>query len=372
MRVWLRSVVLGVAVGVAAFTLLPRLVGIPSSPQGAGPMAAVVGPFGAMPASFAPAVRNAAPAVVNIYTTKVVTRAYHPLLDDPMFQRFFGSAPVPRQRLESSLGSGVLVGPGQVLTNNHVIEGADEIKVALNDGRSAEATLIGSDADTDLALLRLNLRDLPTITEADSTAVQVGDVVLAIGNPYGVGQTVTLGIVSATGRQHLGLTTVEDFIQTDAAINPGNSGGALVNANGELIGINTAIYSRTGGYQGIGFAVPARLALAVADEIARDGRVRRGWFGWELQDLSAPLAGSLGVATTSGVVVAGIYRDGPAHRAGIQPGDVVRNVDGRGVDTAAALQGVVSRFKPGASARVDLERSGRTISVQLAVGDRPR
>ena len=362
------------AIGIAAVVLFPRLAGNPAPPAIAPParVAMAATAAGALPATFSPAVRHAAPAVVNIYSTKVVTRAWHPLLDDPVFQRFFGPSPTPRQRLESSLGSGVIVGDGQVLTNNHVIEGASEIKVALNDGRTTEARLIGNDPDTDLALLRVDLEDLPTIATTDSAAVAVGDVVLAIGNPYGVGQTVTLGIVSATGRQHLGLTTVEEFIQTDAAINPGNSGGALVNARGELIGINTAIYSRTGGYQGIGFAVPADLALAVAAELARDGRVRRGWLGWELQNLTPQLAASLGVEAKPGAVVAGVYRDGPAHQAGVQPGDVVRQVGEREIASAVDAQGAESRLRPGAATPVTIERQGRRLTLDLKAADRPQ
>jgi Do/DeqQ family serine protease len=371
-RLWLRSTILGVALGLATVTLFPRLIGMGQPRPAEGMIPLALARSGPMPASFAPAVAQAAPAVVNIYTSKVVTRAYHPLLDDPVFGRFFGHTPIPRQRLQSALGSGVLVGGGRVLTNNHVIEDADEIKVALNDGRTTTARLIGSDPDTDLALLHTELADAPSMRAAAQRPVLVGDVVLAIGNPFGVGQTVTLGIVSATGRQHLGLTTVEEFIQTDAAINPGNSGGALVNAAGELIGINTAIYSRTGGYQGIGFAVPGPLALQVADELAREGRVRRGWFGWELQDLTPQLAASLGVASRPGAVVAGVYRDSPAHRAGVQPGDVVRAINGAQVLSAGEAQGAERRLRPGARAQVEIERAGDTVTRDLTAADPPR
>ena len=228
------------------------------------------------PVSYASAVETAAPAVVNIYTTKVVTQRVNPLFDDPAFKQFFGDLFAPRKQLESSLGSGVIISSnGYILTNNHVIQGADEILVALRDGRSVEATVVGTDPETDLGVLSISLHDLPSITIGKSDTLRVGDVVLAIGNPYGVGQTVTLGIVSATGRSQLGINTFENFIQTDAAINPGNSGGALINAYGNLVGINSAIYSGSGGSQGIGFAIPVSIAKRVMEEILQYGHVVR-------------------------------------------------------------------------------------------------
>jgi serine protease DegS len=239
------------------------------------------------PVSYADAVAIAIPAVVNIHTAKVITHRVHPLLEDPVFQQFFGDQFArARKEIQTSLGSGVLISEqGYVLTNNHVIEGADEIQVLLADGRSAKATVVGTDTDTDLAVLYIHSGNLPSLVIGDSSKLRVGDVVLAIGNPFGVGQTVTSGIISATGRNHLGITAYEEFIQTDAAINPGNSGGALINTRGELIGINSAIYSRSGGSQGIGFAIPINLAKGVMTQIIETGHVVRGWLGIEAQDM---------------------------------------------------------------------------------------
>jgi len=243
--------------------------------------------------SYADAVDLAAPAVVNIYTTKLITERANPLFNDPFFRYFFGDQLAPRQRLESSLGSGVIVSDnGYILTNNHVVEGADEIQVALRDGHSAEATIVGTDPESDLAVLKVNLESLPAITIGQSDEARVGDVVLAIGNPFGVGQTVTMGIISAMGRNTVGINTYENFIQTDAAINPGNSGGALINPYGQLIGINTAIFSKSGGYQGIGFAIPGKFAIEVMQQLIQHGRVIRGWLGIEVQDITPALAES--------------------------------------------------------------------------------
>ena len=300
---------------------------------------------GTGPVSYATAVETAAPAVVNVYSSKVVTQRINPLLDDPLFQRFFGErlGGIPRKRLETSLGSGVIVSPqGYILTNNHVIAEAEEIRVALADGRTTTATLVGTDPDTDLAILQLSLPDVTAIILGRSDGMRVGDVVLAIGNPYGVGQTVTQGIVSALGRSQLGINSIEDFIQTDAAINPGNSGGALINAVGQLVGINTAIYSRSGGSQGIGFAIPVDLAKGVMRQIIEKGRVIRGWLGVELQDITPALAESFGLASASGAVVAGVARRGPAERAGIIPGDIITAVDGRTLPNGLVLMNHVS------------------------------
>jgi serine protease DegS len=264
------------------------------------------------PASYADAVQRAAPAVVNVHTAKVITRRVHPLLEDPIFQHFFGDRfTQSRREVQTSLGSGVLISKqGYVLTNNHVIDGADEIKVLLADGRSAQAKVVGTDPDTDLAVLRIETESLPAIVIGNSKNLRVGDIALAIGNPFGVGQTVTFGIISATGRDHLGINAFEEFIQTDAAINPGNSGGALINASGELIGINSAIYSRSGGSQGIGFAIPINLAKGVMTQIIEQGHVVRGWLGIEAQDLTAALADSFGMPDTNGVLISGVLRDG--------------------------------------------------------------
>jgi len=323
--------------------------------------------------SFNQAVKQAGPGVVNIYSSKTIKRRLHPLLDNPLFQQFFGGPQVPRERIQSSLGSGVLVSAdGYVLTNNHVIAGADEIKVALNDGRSAQAQLIGSDPGTDLALLEIDLPDLTSLKFGQSDQLLVGDVVLAIGNPFGVGQTVTMGIVSATGRQHLGINTFEDFIQTDAAINPGNSGGALVNPAGELVGINTAIYSQSGGSQGIGFAVPAALAQRILDQLVNNGRVVRGWLGLELQNIDRDLATSFGLKSLQGVIVAGVYRNTPAHQLGLRPGDIITAIDGIKMNNANQALNTISGLVPEQTVAVTFLRRGKQLEIELAVIERPK
>lgn len=323
--------------------------------------------------SYADAVAEAQPAVVNIYTSKIVTRAYHPLLDDPVFQRFFGLNNTPRrQRMQSSLGSGVIVSPsGYLLTNNHVIAGADEIRVTLADGREGYAAVVGTDPETDLAVLFIEMPDLPSITLARDNNTRVGDVVLAIGNPYGYGQTVTTGIVSALGRHQTELSTFVDFIQTDAAINPGNSGGALINTAGELIGINTAIYSRTGGSQGIGFAIPVSLAKQVLAEIVQHGAVIRGWLGIEPQVLSPQLATALNQPNATGLLVAGIFKNGPAHQAGIQPGDIITALDSRQITDPREAMNYISAKKPGDDVLIGILRRGEPLQIRARVGSRP-
>lgn len=324
------------------------------------------------PVSYSTAVEAAAPAVVNIHTSKVITQRINPLFDDPRLREFFGDVFKPRQRVENSLGSGVIISAnGYILTNNHVIKGADEILVALKDGRTAQAKVVGVDPETDLAVLAISLQNLPSITIGKSAALKVGDVVLAIGNPFGVGQTVTLGIVSATGRSQLGINTFENFIQTDAAINPGNSGGALVNAYGQLIGINTAIFSKSGGSQGIGFAIPAVLAMRVLGDIIQQGHVVRGWLGIEPQDITPQLAESFGLKNTVGVIVAGVLRNGPADRAGIRPGDVITHIEGNAVPDSGTALNVISNAKPGNSIKVRLLRNGNSSSVVAEVTQRP-
>ncbi|HEX2795951.1 MAG TPA: trypsin-like peptidase domain-containing protein, partial [Immundisolibacter sp.] len=330
-RYLLQAAAFGLVAGLAISVLWPRPRVDSAAP--AGDPAAVTAPVARTEPtanSFAPAVERAAPSVVNIYSTKIITRSYNPLLDDPVFQRFFGRAPVPRQRLESSLGSGVVLDrDGYIVTNQHVIADADEIEVALRDGRSAHARLIGSDTVTDLALLRIDLAQVPAIALGDDRQTRIGDLVLAIGNPFGVGQTVTLGVVGAVGREAPGISAVSDFIQTDAAINPGNSGGALVNSSGELIGINTAIYSRSGGSEGIGFAVPVSTVRQITAQLREHGEVPRGWLGLELQELTPQLADSLGLDDPGGALVAGVYRGSPAAHAGVQPGDLLVAIDER-------------------------------------------
>jgi serine protease DegS len=325
------------------------------------------------PVSYSRAVERAAPAVVNVHTTKLVTHRVHPLLEDPIFRHFFGDRfTQQRQEIQTSLGSGVMVSTqGYILTNNHVIEGADEIQVLLSDGRKAKATVVGVDTETDLAVLHVSLDRLPSVVIGDSTGLRVGDVALAIGNPYGVGQTVTFGIISATGRDHLGINTYEDFIQTDAAINPGNSGGALINARGELIGINSAIYSRSGGSQGIGFAIPVSLAKGVMKQIIEHGRVVRGWLGLEAQDLTAELAESFGLKNDHGVLISGVLRGGPADEAGILPGDVVTVIGDTSVDNAHKAMKIISGLPPETTVRLAGFRDGNHFSVEARIIPRP-
>ena len=325
------------------------------------------------PVSYADAVARAMPAVVNVQTAKVITRRVHPLLADPIIQHFFGNRlSGVKKEIQTSLGSGVIISSqGYILTNNHVISGADEIQVVLADGRSARATVVGVDADTDLAILRVALDKLPTIVIGDSKALRVGDIAMAIGNPFGVGETVTLGIISATGRDHLGINTYEDFIQTDAAINPGNSGGALINARGELIGINSAIYSRTGGSQGIGFAIPVNMAKGVMKQIIEHGRVVRGWLGIEAQDLTPDLAESLNLESTRGVLISGVLRDGPADTAGIQPGDVVLSINDQPINEAQQAMKLISETPPDTLIRLTGSRQGKPFTTQAKIGQRP-
>ena len=325
------------------------------------------------PVSYARAVERAAPAVVNVHTAKLITHRVHPLLEDPVFRHFFGDRFMQkRQEIQTSLGSGVMISTqGYVLTNNHVIEGADEIQVLLSDGRRTKATVVGVDTETDLAVLHISLEELPSVVIGDSTKLRVGDIALAIGNPYGVGQTVTFGIVSATGRDHLGINTYEDFIQTDAAINPGNSGGALINAHGELIGINSAIYSRTGGSQGIGFAIPVSLAKGVMKQIIEHGRVVRGWLGLEAQDLTAELAESLGLKTDHGALISGVLRGGPAEQAGILPGDVVTAIGDSPVDDAQQAMRIISGLPPETNVRLGGFRNGQHFSAEARIIPRP-
>ncbi len=324
------------------------------------------------PVSYSEAVEKAAPAVVNIYSSRVVSREQHPMMSDPFFRQFFGDELPTQQRLLSSLGSGVIVSDdGYVLTNHHVIDGADEIQVALRDGRETLAHVIGTDPESDLAVLRIDLDRLPVIAIADDDDVAVGDIAMAIGNPFGVGQTVTMGIISATGRSHLGLSAYEDFIQTDAAINPGNSGGALINAEGALVGINTAIFSRSGGSQGVGFAIPTRLARSTLDALVTQGRVIRGWLGIEAQEMTPELAASFGLQVARGVVISGVVPEGPADRAGLRPGDVLLEVDERPILDARAAMSDIAAIQPGATLPLTVVRSGEPITVKLEVGERP-
>lgn len=323
--------------------------------------------------SLSPAAKKAMPSVVNIFTSKDVKVPRHPFMDDPLFKRFFGDQLDGDTQHSSSLGSGVIVGPeGYILTNHHVVEAADEIELALADGRKAPAKVVGTDPETDLAVLKVDLSGLPAVTFGNPEKLSVGDVVLAIGNPFGVGQTVTMGIVSALGRSHLGISTFENFIQTDAAINPGNSGGALVDASGNLVGINSAIYSRSGGSLGIGFAIPANLAKQVMEQIVRTGAVTRGWIGVEVQDLSVELAESFKLSNIHGTLIAGVLRGGPADRAGIKPGDILIAVESREVLDSTSMLNLVAALEPGKQATLKILRNRNEMSVNVSVGKRPK
>lgn len=324
------------------------------------------------PVSYAQAVQRAAPAVVNIYTSKQVLSNRRPLLDSPLLRRFFGELNQPQQRTQTSLGSGVIMSSqGYVLTNYHVIENADEIEVLLADGNTVGANVLGADPETDLAVLTIEIENLPSVVISDSKNLQVGDVVLAIGNPFGFGQTVTQGIISATGRDRLGINTFENFIQTDAAINPGNSGGALINAYGELVGINTAIFSKSGGSQGIGFAIPIGLARDVMTQIIQHGRVIRGWLGLELQNISPQLAESFGLGSTSGVLVAGIVSQSPAHKAGILPGDIILRFENQDTSDAKIIQSEIASRKPGDKVTITGIRKGNNFKTEVDIAQRP-
>ncbi len=320
------------------------------------------------PGSLSGAARKAAPAVVSINTSKAAVR--HPRSNDPWFQFFFGDQ--ANQQAQAGLGSGVIISPdGYILTNNHVVEGADEIEVTLTDSRRARARVIGTDPETDLAILKIELDKLPVIVLGNSDQLAVGDQVLAIGNPFGVGQTVTSGIVSALGRSQLGINTFENFIQTDAAINPGNSGGALVDVNGNLLGINTAIYSRSGGSMGIGFAIPVSTAKMVLDSIVKDGQVTRGWIGVEPSELSPELAETFGVKATEGVIVTGVLQDGPGALGGMRPGDVILRVAGTSINSVPNLLSTVAALKPGEPATFEVQRANQMVALSIVPGLRP-
>ena len=325
-------------------------------------------PRGTAPRSYADAVAVAAPAVVNVYTTREVQRRGAP---DPLYRYFFGDTRGGSDRV-ASLGSGVIASTdGFILTNNHVVQAADEIAVALADGRQFDARLVGADPDSDLALLKIEASGLPVITFGSDDDLKVGDIVLAIGNPFDVGQTVTMGIVSALGRSNLGINMFENFIQTDAAINQGNSGGALVDSTGHLVGINSAIFSRSGGSIGIGFAIPASLVKQVMNDLIRSGRVMRGYFGVEPEDITPEAAELLKLSRTDGVVLKGVQRASPAGKAGLEPGDVILTINGQKVGSSRGMLNQIAQLPPGSNASVRILRSGREVDVPVTVGERP-
>ena len=383
-RTWLifsQAVTVAVAVLFVVATLKPEWLNR-RGPATAAPAVAALGSaatvqpvaLGAPTATsgYSAAAKRATPAVVSITASKAPARNTN--ANDPWFQFFFGdrSRQMP-QDTQIGLGSGVIVSDsGYLLTNNHVIEGADDIEVMLTDGRQAKARLVGTDPDTDLAVLKVALERLPVISVGDSEQLQVGDVVLAIGNPFGVGQTVTSGIVSALGRNQLGINTFENFIQTDAAINPGNSGGALVDASGNLLGINTAIYSRSGGSMGIGFAIPVSTAMQVMQGLIQDGHVVRGWIGVEPRDLTPEIAQTLKLPIKQGVLITGVLHSGPASAAGLRPGDVVVRIAGAPVNNTPQLLRAVAALRPQAHAVVSVQRGDAVLDLDVTVTQRPK
>ena len=386
-KAWLlfsQTVTIAVALLFVVATLKPQWLGRGTDPLGVGAPAAtaivplpapvqnvaLIGP-GTAATGYSVAAKRASPAVVSITASRAPQRGR---TDDPMYRFFFGdrARQMPEER-QVGLGSGVIVSPaGYLLTNNHVIEGADDVEVLLGDGRSAKARTIGSDPESDIAVLKIDLDKLPVIAFGDADRLQVGDVVLAIGNPFGVGQTVTSGIVSALGRNSLGINIFENFIQTDAAINPGNSGGALVDVGGNLVGINTAIFTRSGGSMGIGFAIPVSTARMVLEQIVKNGGVTRGWIGVEVQEITPAVAESFRLQSTRGALIAGVLRGGPADKAGMKPGDVLVEVEGRPVADPTSMLNLVAALAPGNSARLKLKRAGKDLDASVTVGRRPK
>jgi serine protease DegS len=360
-------VVTGVLLAIIILLLYPRHFGFDNAPAAGSRL------NGSSPISYAEAVQRATPAVVNIYTSTVVQREAHPLFTDPLLRHFLDQGNNPRQqRLQQSLGSGVIVDSrGYILTNNHVIAGADQILVSLYDRRESLATVIGTDPDTDLAVLKIELEDIEAITFGHSADVRVGDIVLAIGNPFGFGQTVTQGIISATGRYGLNLNTYENYLQTDADINPGNSGGALINPQGELVGINAAIFSRSGGSQGIGLAIPAENAKEVLDSIIDHGRVIRGWLGLEVAELTPQAILQLALPLSRGIIITATHPGGPADLAGLRVGDVIIAIDGSGIMEGREGLLQVARMMPGQTAAISLLRNGTQFTLNAKVGTRP-
>jgi Do/DeqQ family serine protease len=377
-RMWLvfaQAVTFAVAVLFVVQTLKPEWLG-----RHAESMVGVVAVQEAAPTeqgrhvvSYSDAAKRAVPAVVHVYTTQEVRNSRHPLANDPFWYHFFGDRGEMAQR-RSGLGSGVVVSAeGYVLTNYHVVEAADEIEVASNDGRKFKAKVVGVDPESDLAVLHIAAdAKLPVITFALADSLRVGDVVLAIGNPFGVGQTVTSGIVSALGRSHLGINTFENFIQTDAAINPGNSGGALVDSNGNLVGINAAIYSQNGGSMGIGFAIPVSLARNIMEQIIRSGTVTRGWIGVEVQEITPELAEAFRMPATDGALIAGVMRGSPADKAGVRPGDVLLGIGNKKVKDAQNMLELIAALEPGQKSHIALRRDGHEIEVEAVIGKRPK
>lgn len=323
--------------------------------------------------TYSGAAKKAMPAVVNIFTSsKNAANPHQQFMDDPLFKHFFGDQEEDDDEADNSLGSGVIVSEqGLILTNHHVVATADAIEIAIADGRKLPAEIVGSDPESDLALLKIEAENLPSITFASPETLDVGDIVLAIGNPFGVGQTITQGIVSALGRNHLGINTYENFIQTDASINPGNSGGALINTAGDLVGINSAIYSRNGGSMGIGFAIPANIARQVMEQIAKEGSVTRGWVGVEAQNLTPELAESFSLPTPSGALIADVLPNSPAANAGLKAGDILLAINGKPVVNSAAMLNLIAVLEPQKNATLKIVRASEEMKINILIGKRP-
>jgi serine protease DegQ len=381
-RLWLlfaQTATICLAILLIVNTLKPEWLNkVPSSDKGLHlPSTTATIPVLEAPANTAPpvgyreAAKIAMPSVVNIFTTKEIKRIKNPLLNDPLFRRFFDEGSNSQPEKQSSLGSGVIVSPdGYIITNNHVVNSADEIDVVLSDGRKAIAKVVGNDPETDLALLKIDLPNLPAITLGHLEKASVGDVVLAIGNPFGVGQTITMGIISALGRNHLDINTIENFIQTDAAINPGNSGGALIDTNGNLLGINSAIFSQSGGSLGIGFAIPVSTVKMVMEDIMKNGHVIRGWIGVEPQEITPELAENFGVKEKSGTLIAGVVNGGPADHAGVKPGDILIKVNGAAVTDQISMMNLITQLPPNKKAKLTFLRKGKMLNLDVLVGIR--
>jgi serine protease DegQ len=325
--------------------------------------------------SFSKAAKIAMPSVVSVFTSQEVKVPSNPLLNNPALRDFLGLGDHLGEQTQrnTGIGSGVIVSPeGYILTNHHVVEAADEIGVALADGREIKASIIGSDPETDLAVIKIEMKGLPSITFGRSDQAKVGDIVLAIGNPFGLGQTVTMGIISALGRKGLGITTYENFIQTDASINQGNSGGALVDVSGNLIGINSAIYSQTGGSIGLGLSIPTIIAKQIMEQIIQTGSVTRGWIGVDVQDLTLELAESFKLTNANGALIAGVYKDSPAHQAGIKPGDILVAVEGKTVTNSSDMLDLIAALSPGQTATFTVIRNQTERSIEIRIGTRPK
>ena len=376
-RLWLifaQSVTVSLAVFFVLQAVKPGWLDLSNESQGNADTRQVGTPANG---SYSDAAKQALPSVVYVSTSQRLTAPPHPLLEDPLFRHFFGDRPESGEPRNPGLGSGVIVSAsGYILTNFHVVDGADQIEVALNDGRNLSARLVGGDPETDLAVLQVGSgkddeAPMPAIALGQMETLAIGDVVLAIGNPFGVGQTVTMGIVSALGRSHLGINTFENFIQTDAAINPGNSGGALIDTQGRLLGINTAIYSRSGGSLGIGFAIPVSTAKSIMEEIIRTGSVTRGWIGIEAQEITPELAESFDLKNTDGALIAGVQRGSPADSGGVELGDILLAVAGKPIKDPQAMLDVIASQKPGTPTPFKLRRNKKDFEATILIGKRP-